>query len=90
MLDVRRCRNVAVYASVGDGMYGGYESGGGFCYGMVESRVEGYVGLGIYGVRGRKGRGFLGGIGIEYGIRLVVMIELEKIVKMERKEEGIM
>ena len=29
MLDVRRCRIVAVYASVGDGVYGGYESGGG-------------------------------------------------------------
>ena len=37
-----------------------------------------------------KGRGFLGDIGIEYGFRIVVMIELEKRVRVERKEEGIM
>lgn len=30
---------------------------------------------------------FWGDIGIEYGIKLVVMIELKKIVRMERKEE---
>ena len=29
MIDVRRCRNVAVYVSVGDGVYGEDESGGG-------------------------------------------------------------
>ena len=32
---------------------------------------------------------FLGDIGIEYGIRFVVVIELGKRVRMERKEEGI-
>ena len=31
---------------------------------------------------------FLGDIGIDYGIRLVVVIELEKRVRVERKEEG--
>ena len=39
-------------------------------------------------MRGKKGRGFLGDIGIEYGFRIVVMIELEKRVRVERKEEG--
>ena len=49
---------------------------------------RGYAGLGRYVVRGRKGRGFLGDIGIEYGFRIVVMIELGKRVRVERKEEG--
>ena len=31
---------------------------------------------------------FLGDIGIEYGFRIVVMIELGKRVRVERKEEG--
>ena len=62
MGDGRRCRIVAVYASVGDG---------------------------VYGVRRRKGRGLFGcDIGIEYGFRIVVVIELEKRVRVERKEEG--
>ena len=39
-------------------------------------------------MRGRKGRGVLGDIGIEYGFRIVVMIELGKRVRVERKEEG--
>ena len=34
LLISRRCRIVAVYASVGDEMYGGYESGGGSGDGM--------------------------------------------------------
>ena len=34
MLDVRMGRNVAVYASVGDGVYGEDESGGGSGAGM--------------------------------------------------------
>lgn len=50
----------------------------------------GDTGSGRRGGEERKEEDFLGDIGIEYGIRLVVMIELEKRVKIERKEEGIM
>ena len=46
MIDVRRCRSVAVWAGVGELLV------------WHRWRAEGCVGLGRYGVRGKKGREF--------------------------------
>ena len=82
---------VAVYGSVGDGVYGedvGGRGGGGSGDGMGGEQSRGVCRIREIWGEGKERKRVLGGIGIEYGIRLVVMIELEKIVKMERKEEG--
>ena len=54
----------------------------------MNGRVEGLCWIGE--IWGERKMNFLGDIGIEYGFRIVVMIELEKRVRVERKEEGIM
>ena len=52
----------------------------------MNGRVEGLCWIGE--IWGERKMNFFGDIGIEYGIRLIVMIELEKRVRVERKEEG--